>query len=158
MAKLTNGFGKMKSIYRMSDPQPNWEQTDPSQPDYIKNKEGAQEVRPIKVNGEDFLSANVESGAVNLVAGRNITLSTEGNDVIISAKSSGGGDSGGCDCPDYIEGDGIDITETPYGQRVVSLEENSISDKHIASISVSKLVQEEDTILILNGGKANGNY
>jgi hypothetical protein len=30
MADLNNGYGKMKSIYRMSDPQPNWEQNDPS--------------------------------------------------------------------------------------------------------------------------------
>ena len=29
---------KFASFYRMSDPQPNWEQDDPSQPNYIKGK------------------------------------------------------------------------------------------------------------------------
>ena len=110
MADLTNGFGKMKSIYRMSDPQPDWNQTDSSQPDYIKNKEGAQEVRPIYVNGEEVLSANVSSGPLNLVAGRNVTIAAEGNDVIIAAKS-GGGEGGSCDCPELIEGECIDIID-----------------------------------------------
>ena len=157
MAELLNGYGKMKSIYRMSDPQPDWSQTDPSQPDYIKNKEGAQEVRPIYVNGEELLSENVESGPLNLVSGKNITLTADGNSVIISAKSSGGGEGGGsCDCPEIVEGDGIDITDNAYGQRVVSLEPGAISDEHIEHVSVSKLVQDNTTILVLNGGNANG--
>ena len=154
MADLNNGIGKMKSIYRMSDPQPDWNQNDPSQPAYIKNKEGAQEVRPIYINGESFLSNNVDSGPVNFAAGRNITIATDGNTVVISAKNSGTG--GSCDCPEYIEGNGIDIVETPYGQRVVSLEPGSINTEHIGSISMSKIVQDENEILILNGGKANG--
>jgi hypothetical protein len=29
----------MSSIYRMSDAPPNWAQDDPTQPDYIKNKD-----------------------------------------------------------------------------------------------------------------------
>lgn len=157
MADLLNGYGKMKSIYRMSDPQPDWSQTDPSQPDYIKNREEAQEVRPVYVDGEELLSADVESGPLNLVSGKNITLTTEGNSVVISAKSSGGGEGGGsCDCPEIVEGEGIDITDNAKGQRVVSLELGSIGDKHIEQVSVSKLVQSEDEILILNGGKANG--
>ena len=158
MANLQNGLGKMKSIYRMSDPQPNWEQNDPSQPDYIKNKEGAQEVRPVQVNGQEVLSANVESGPLNLVAGKNVTLKAEGNSVIITATGTGSGGGGSCDCPEIIEGEGIDINDTPYGERVISLEEDSITDKHIRSISMSKLAQNENEILILNGGNANGEY
>ena len=156
MADLTNGFGKMKSIYRMSDPQPDWNQTDSSQPDYIKNKEGAQEVRPIYVNGEEVLSANVSSGPLNLVAGRNVTIAAEGNDVIIAAKS-GGGEGGSCDCPELIEGECIDIIDDEVrGQRTIALEKGSITDEYIGSISINKLVQDENEILILNGGKANG--
>lgn len=156
MADLNNGYGKMKSIYRMSDPQPDWSQTDPSQPDYIKNKEGAQEVRPICVNGEEVLSANVSSGPLNLVAGRNIAMKAEGNNVIIASTASGGGE-GDCGCLDLIEGDCIDIIDDDIlGQRTIALEKGSITDEYIESISMSKLVQDKNEILILNGGKANG--
>lgn len=55
---------RMHSIYRLSDAQPDWSETDPSQPDYIKNK-------------------------LELIAGDNITIRTENNKVIISAQ---GGD------------------------------------------------------------------
>ena len=121
--------------------------------DYIKNKEGAQEVRPIYVNGEEVLSANVASGPLNLVAGRNIAMKAEGNNVIIAATSSGGG--GSCDCPELIEGEGIDIIDDEVrGQKIISLEPGSISDDYIESVSWSKLVQDESTTIILNGGKA----
>jgi hypothetical protein len=35
----SSASSRMRSIYRMSDAQPDWTQDDPSQPDYIKNKE-----------------------------------------------------------------------------------------------------------------------
>lgn len=146
---------KFKSIYRVSDAQPNWAQTDPSQPDYIKNRDMAQEVRPIYINGELFLSSEPESGAVNLVAGKNITLTTKDNNIII--QSVGGGGSGGPSI-EYLEGEGIDITQNEFGQFVINLEKNSIDDEFIESISIEKIVQKENEVLILNGGKANGNY
>ena len=93
-----------KSIYRVSDAQPNWAQTDPSQPDYIKNRDLAQEVRPISVNGVEFLSNEVESGELNFVAGRNVTLTTKNNSIIISATGEGGGG----DIP-YFDGDDTTI-------------------------------------------------
>lgn len=200
----------MSSIYRMSDAPPNWAQDDPTQPDYIKNKEEAEKLRPIYVNGEQILDDTHESGPLNLVEGDNVELVAEGNNVIISAKyvapsdptpeeyrpiqvegqevlglqnsgalnlkggknvelyvdgndvyitaTGGGGEGpgGDCDCAEIIEGEGIDIVDTPYGQKVVSLEKGAITDDYIDSISISKLVQSEDEILILNGGKANG--
>lgn len=200
----------MSSIYRMSDAPPNWSQDDPTQPDYIKNKQEAEKLRPIYVNGEQILDDTHESGPLNLVEGDNIELVAEGNNVIISAKSvapveptpeeyrpiqvegqevlglensgalnlkggknvklyvdgndvyitatGGGGEGpgGDCDCAEIVEGEGIDIVDTPYGQKVVSLEKGAITDDYIDSISISKLVQSEDEILILNGGKANG--
>jgi hypothetical protein len=147
----------MSSIYRMSDAPPNWSQDDPTQPDYIKNKEEAEKLRPIYVNGEQMLDDTHESGPLNLVSGRNVELAVDGNNVIISAKGGGGeGPGGSCDCPEIVEGDGIDVVETPYGQKIVSLEKGAITDDYINSISVSKLVQEETTKLVLNGGNANG--
>lgn len=198
----------MSSIYRMSDAPPNWSQDDPTQPDYIKNKEEAEKLRPIYVNGEQILDDTHESGPLNLVEGDNVELIADGNNVIISAKSvepieptpeeyrpiqvegqevlglqnsgalnlkggknvelyvdgsdvyitatGGGGEGpgGDCDCAEIVQGEGIDIVDTPYGQKVVSLEPGAITDKYIASISMSKLVQDKGLTLILNGGKS----
>jgi hypothetical protein len=98
------------------------------------------------------LSNEVESGGVNFVAGKNVTLATKDNNIIISASGSGGGGSSAV----YTEGEGIDIVENEYGQFVINLEENAISDKHIDAISINKLVQDTTDILVLNGGNANG--
>lgn len=151
-ASISQSKSGFKSIYRVSDAQPNWAQTDPSQPDYIRNRDLAQEVRPIKVNGESFLSNDVDSGEVNFVAGGNIILTPQGNSIIISSTGGGTSDS----ATSFIEGEGIDITRNTYGQFVVSIEHGSINDKHIGSISASKLVQDKENVLILNGGNANG--
>lgn len=207
--KKDNSMNSM-SFYRMSDAPPNWAQEDASQPDYIANKDLAEKLRPIYVNGEQALDDTHESGPLNLIEGENVHLQVadggnsviisakvpeipeplpeeyrpilvegeevlskadsgglnlkggnnvklfvEGNDVYITATGGGGeGPGGGCDCPDIVEGEGIDIVETPYGQKVVSLEKGAITDEYIDSISVSKLIQDE--ILILNGGKAHG--
>lgn len=145
----------MSSIYRMSDAPPNWAQDDPTQPDYIKNKDQAEKLRPIYVNGQEILDDTHESGPLNLVSGRNVELFVENNNVIISAKSSGEG-SGNCDCPEIVEGEGIDIVETAYGQKIVSLEKGAITGDYIESIPINKIVQEECTTLVLNGGNANG--
>ena len=146
---------RMRSIYRMSDAQPNWAQDDPSQPDYIKNKEQAEKFRPVSVNGEEVLDDSYSSGSLNLVGGKNVILDVAGNTITISAKSSGG-TGGDCDCPEYIEGDGIDITENKLGQQVISIEDGSISDDKIESISIDKIVQKEGMTLILNGGSIDG--
>lgn len=196
----------MYSIYRMSDAQPNWAQDDPSQPDYIKNKEQAEKFRPISVDGKEVLDNTYKSGSLNLVSGENVEISTEGNSVVISAKGgestpdtvrpiyvenqevlgdsassgelnlvggknvtlevegntvvisarSSGGEGGGCDCPEYIEGNGIDITENIKGQQVISIENNSISSDMIESVSIDKIVQKEGFTLILNGGNIDG--
>lgn len=146
---------RMRSIYRMSDAQPNWAQDDPSQPDYIKNKEQAEKFRPISVNGQEVLDDSYSSGGLNLVGGNNVTLKAEGNTITISAKASGGS-GGDCDCPEYVEGDGIDIVENEFGQKVVSIEDGSISDDMIESVSIDKLVQKEGITLILNGGSIDG--
>lgn len=208
-----NSFGStpttksgMRSIYRMSDAQPNWAQDDPSQPDYIRNKElaeklrpvsvdgqeilddsydsgglnlvsgenvelsakgksivisakkTAEKVRPIFVEGQEVLDSSEESGELNLVGGNNVTLKVSGNTVMISAKSSGGGSSegGDCDCPQYIEGEGIDITEDDLGRKLISIELGAISNDMIESVSFEKITQTDGIKLILNGGNANG--
>ena len=157
MSALNQNKNSMfKSIYRVSDAQPDWAQTDPSQPDFIKNRDMAQEVRPIYINGELFLGSDPDSGAVNLVAGKNITLTTKDNNIII--QSVGGGNSGGGASIEYLEGEGIDIIQNEFGQFVIALEENAIKDKHVDSISTNKIVQNKENIIILNGGNANGEY
>ena len=214
-SSTSTGSSRMRSIYRMSDAQPDWAETDPSQPDYIKNKELAERfrpvsvngeevlddsygsgnlnlvggdnvdisvengsikisakipeipdvpsiqdtdtVRPIYVNGEEILSETAESGELNLVGGKNVTLAVEGNTVVISASSGGGSpESGDCDCPEYIEGEGIDITENIYGQREISIETGAISNDMISSVSIDKITNTDGIKLILNGGNANG--
>lgn len=189
----------------MSDAPPNWAQDDPTQPDYIANKDQAEKlrpisvdgelllddthesgglnfvsgdnvtltaegnsirisardmqtadtVRPIQVEGEEVLNDSSESGALNLVGGKNVTLSVSGNSVVISASGSGEGGGGDCDCPEIIEGEGIDVIENPKGQKVISLEKGAITDDYIDSISFEKIKMSEKTTLILNGGKAN---
>lgn len=210
-SSTSTGSTRMRSIYRMSDAQPDWAEQDPSQPDYIKNKELAERfrpvsvngeevlddsyqsgdlnlvggenvdisvkngsivisaksqdipeqepdtVRPIYVNGEEILGNTAESGELNLVGGKNVTLAVEGNMVVISAKSGGGSsEGGGCDCPEYIEGEGIDITENIYGQREISVEFGAISNDMIQSVSIDKITNTDGIKLILNGGNANG--
>lgn len=149
MAELDK-MRKATSIYRVSDPQPNLDQDDPSQPDYVKGREALQEVRAVQVNGEEFLDTNPESGPLNLKAGANVYLSAEGNTVTITAIGGGGGGSG----VDVVEGEGIDVTVNSLGQKVVSLEPGAITDEYIESISISKIVSDGQTI-ILHGGNAN---
>jgi hypothetical protein len=113
-----------------------------------------EEYRPILVEGQEILDKN-NSGGLNLKGGKNVQLFVEGNDVYITATGGGEG-PGDCDCPEIVEGEGIDVTETPYGQKVVSLEKGAITDDYIGSISMSKLVQDQGIKLVLNGGNANG--
>ena len=150
MAELDK-IRKATSIYRISDPQPNLDQDDPSQPDYVKGRENLQEVRAVQVNGEEFLDTKPESGPLNLKAGANVYLEAEGNTVTITAIGGGGGGSG----VDVVEGEGIDVTVNNLGQKVVSLEPGAITDEYIESISISKIVSDGQTI-ILHGGNANG--
>ena len=75
---------------------------------------------------------------------------------IVGTHEGGGGSGGDCDCPEYVEGEGIDIIENELGQRVVSIEDGSISDEKIESISMDKIVQKEGMTLILNGGSIDG--
>lgn len=139
-------------VYRMSDTQSDMKQTDPSQPDYVKNKELVQDVRPILINGNAFLGAKPETGPVNFVAGKNVSLDAEGNTIVITATGGGGSGGGGFD---IVEGVGIDVKLNNQGKKVVSLEPNSITDDYVKNVSVSKLIADDTTILILNGGKAN---
>jgi antitoxin component of MazEF toxin-antitoxin module len=120
-----------------------------------RGNESTDTVRPIQVEGEEVLNDSSTSGALNLVGGKNVTLSVSGNSVVISASGSGEGGGGNCDCPEIIEGEGIDVVENLKGQKVVSLEKGSITDDYIDSISFEKIKMSEKTTLILNGGKAN---
>ena len=145
--------GNAKAIYRLSDPQPNWAQDDPSQPDYIKNKDQAQEVRPIQINGKEVLSEKPEGGPVNFQAGKNISITHQGNTIVFSANGTADGDIVAGD--EVIEGEGIDIQYNEQGQKIISLEPGAINDSYIETISISKIVSQQDTVIILNGGNIN---
>jgi hypothetical protein len=104
------------------------------------------------INGNAFLGEKPETGPVNFVAGKNVSLDAEGNTIVITATGGGGSGGGGFD---IVEGAGIDVKLNNQGKKVVSLEPNSITDDYVKNVSVSKLVADDTTILILNGGKAN---
>lgn len=114
----------------------------------------AEEYRPIQVEGKEILGIQ-NSNALNLKGGKNIDLYVDGSDVYITATGGGEG-PGNCDCAEIVEGEGIDIIDTPYGHKVVSLEKGVITDDYINSISINKIVQDENIKLVLNGGNANG--
>lgn len=105
---------KMHSIYRISDAQPDWAEQDPSQPDYIKNKQMAERFRPILVNGELFLGEDLDSGAVNFVAGVNVNIRTEKNNIVISATSGTGAE--------FEPGNGILFADTVEGKKIIYLD------------------------------------
>lgn len=89
-AKNPNGL----SFYRMSDAPPDWAQDDASQPDYIANKDLAEKLRRVFVNGIEMLDDTHESGPINFVAGPNVGLIVDGNSIILSSLATGeGGDA-----------------------------------------------------------------
>lgn len=65
-------------------PQPDWLQEDPEALDYIKNKEVAEQYRPVTVNGEEFLNEDRNSGALNIVGDDGLLVSTDGNSLHLS--------------------------------------------------------------------------
>ena len=117
-------------------------------------------VRPVYVNGKQVLDESVSSGGLKLIGGKNIDLVYENGAIVISGSGSGGsepGTGGDCECPEIIAGEGIQITDyTAYGQKVISLEKDFITDEYVKSISTKKLTQEQGLTLVLNGGNAHG--
>ena len=95
---------------------PDWAQDNPMAPDYIKNKEIAEELRPVFVNGEEFLGKARDTGPLNLVAGDNTTLKTDGNSVIISVTGTS----------DIEAGTGLKITEEENGKQTIEIDEEVI--------------------------------
>jgi hypothetical protein len=56
---------------------------------------GEDTLRPISINGANFLDNTVQSGGLDFVAGRNIDLAVRGNSIVINSTASegeGGGD------------------------------------------------------------------
>jgi hypothetical protein len=114
----------MSSIYRMSDAPPNWSQNDPTQPDYIANKDLAEKLRPIYVNGALVLDDTHESGLLNLVGGNGISIVVEGNDVIF--ETTEGEDS---EDFNYLPGNGITIFDAVNGYKTIAVDELYLLNK-----------------------------
>ena len=161
---IHSNFG---NLHIVQGPQPDWEQDNTEAPDYIKNKDAAEQYRPVSINGEQVLDESRESGNLNLVSGENVTITKgEDNEIIISSTGGGGGGDGTA----YVEGNGIDFQEVE-GKKAISIQadenfefkdgsltikEEAIDDSEIKSVSIDKIVPKEGFTLILNGGNANG--
>ena len=114
----------MSSIYRMSDAPPNWSQDDPTQPDYIKNKQEAEKLRPIYVNGALVLDDTHESGLLNLVEGSGVSIVVEGNNVIFETTESEDSEDFS-----YLPGNGITIFDAVDGYKTIAIDELYLLDK-----------------------------
>lgn len=143
----------------MSDAPPDWEEKDPSQPDYIANKELAEKFRPVYVNDELLLDDSYESGLINFVPGTNIVLTPQKNEkgqtIIISATGGGSGGGGSYNLPPataYALG-GIksakDINERVVANQVYVDSKTYIGE--VKAVSTDLFVQGNKE-LILNGG------
>jgi hypothetical protein len=141
------------SFYRMSDAPPDWAQEDASQPDYIANKDLAEKLRRIFVNGVEMLDDSHESGALNFVAGDNISLTVEGNSIIITASGTGSGtDLEAVKAIVKQETDRATAAENEISNNLISLAEitrenfSQTNDKiQLISSSVLKIEEKIDT-------------
>lgn len=171
--KLNSTTGMIHSsfgnIHIVKGPQPDWQETDPTQPDYIKNKEEAEQYRPVSIDGQEVLSSDRESGELNLISGENVSITKTEEGIVISAE--GGGGTGGGDGTTFVEGDGIDLSgegaektisiqadenDFEFVNGSLKIAEGAIDGDEIGSVSIDKIVPKEGFTLILNGGNANG--
>lgn len=112
--------------------------------------ESVDTVREVKVNGVSALGTTPSTGAVDFVAGDNITITAGENGQITIAAA---------DAPVYTGSDGVQVADN-----VVSLADNgvttakianaAVTDAKIQSLNVNKLTQTEGDTIILNGGNA----
>ena len=116
----------MSSIYRMSDAPPNWSQNDPTQPDYIANKELAEKLRPIYVNGNQFLDDSHESGVLDLVGGTGISIVIQDNKVVFNRDESEDSEKF-----NYLPGNGITISDAVNGYKTITIDELYLRNKVI---------------------------
>lgn len=135
----------------LPSPQSDWAQTNETAPDFIKNKDIAEQLRPILVNGKVFLSEKRSSGHINIVAGKNIAFITKENELLIESNTS-------YDLPPATADrlGGIKSAEDIEGEialnKVYVDKDTSIGE--VRAISTDVLVQGEEE-LVLNGGNAN---
>ena len=142
----------MSSIYRMSDAPPNWAQDDPTQPDYIKNKQEAEKLRPIYVNGIQILDDTHESGLLDLVGGSGISIVVEGNRVIFNSTESEDSEDF-----NYLPGDGITISDAVAGYKTINIDELYLTEKVVTpkiEPILEVLQQQHNTLAILIGNDA----
>lgn len=138
----------MSSIYRMSDAPPNWAQEDPTQPDYIKNKEQAEKLRPIYVNGELVLDDTHESGPLNLVEGENVTFIVDGNNIIFNVSASGG-EEPEINIIDYMPGEGIVISNIEDNLAIISIDKDYITEQLILPVvdELTEIINNQGEVL-----------
>lgn len=140
----------------MSDAPPNWAQDDPSQPDYIANRDKAE--LQILVNGEEF--TQTDEGVVEplqLKAGSNIQLEKTveklgGVDVnTITINATGGGESAGVS---GIQVDDLELTgkvSFRAGSGAYIYAEKLENGESIISIATGVIDPEESTYVAGDG-------
>lgn len=137
----------MSSIYRMSDAPPNWSQDDPTQPDYIANKQEAEKLRPIYVNGIQILDDTHESGLLDLVGGSGVSIVVEGNRVIFNSTESEDSEDF-----NYLPGDGITISDAVAGYKTINIDELYLTEEVIIpkiEPILKELQQQHDALAVL---------
>lgn len=137
---------KSMSFYRMSDAPPDWSQNDPSQPNYIANRDMAEKLRPIYVDSVLVLDDTHESGPLNFISGEGIALTVNGNNVSINSTNSGGSI---IDIPKFVQGDGIIIADVVNGTQSISVNNKYILDELIAPVLAVFQEQLEQQNIIL---------
>lgn len=80
----TNISTSFEGGHYIQPPAPDWTQDDPEQLDYIKNKQIAEQYRPVTINGEEFLNEDRSSGALDISSGDGVVLKTNGNSLHLS--------------------------------------------------------------------------
>lgn len=144
---------------------PDWAQTNPSDPGYIKNKDIAERYRPILINGKEFLSHDRESGPLNIVGLDGILVSHKDGALCISGDPNTE-NSSCCEnvnkiyYQEYLKNENGDYVLDENGQKIpvgnpsgllvdeikrATIAENEINDKIAALFSVEKT--EEGTKL-----------
>lgn len=127
--------------------QPDWTQDNEKAPDYIKNKEIAEQYRPVYIDGIEALSHERTSGPLNLTSGDGIQISKENDMIIISALQSGsGGDAGGTNIPIATAVRAGLVKSSNKNDGIKVLQDGTME---INSVNVNRLYQTKGDILIL---------
>ena len=76
----------LQSVQQIASIQPDWLQEDDTKHDFIKNKDVAEQFRPIFVNGQKFLDESRSSGPLNIVGTNGVLVSINNGNLLVSGE------------------------------------------------------------------------